>query len=370
MALVEYDLFGQKRDKVQTAIDRLRAFEPEEGYFLAFSGGKDSQCIYHLAKMAGVKFDAHYQVTSVDPPELVQFIKEQYPDVHRDIPHDKDGKPVTMWSLIAQHTIPPTRKARYCCAQLKEISGAGRIIVTGVRWAESVRRRKLHGVVSVKTKDKKLIKKALDTVDGSALNERGGLIMNDDNDEARRMVEHCFRTKRTMVNPIVDWTDDDVWDFLNDVAKVPHCKLYDPPYNDKRLGCIGCPMAGEKKRLADFERYPQYKAAYIMAFEKMIANHPGEIRVLNERIPMGRNGRGDVRLVALGQQKQNLREKSPPQSIRSKLHLPAVERKQLQAEKAFGELMMFWWLEPTKEKREEYRKASEILIAEYQRKKG
>jgi phosphoadenosine phosphosulfate reductase len=292
MALIEYDLFGQKRDKVQTAIDRLRAFEPEEGYFLAFSGGKDSQCIYHLAKMAGVKFDAHYQVTSVDPPELVQFIKAQFPDVHRDIPHDKDGKPVTMWSLIAQHTIPPTRKARYCCAQLKEISGVGRVIVTGVRWAESARRRKLHGVVNVKTKDKKLIKKALDTVDGSALNERGGLIMNDDNDETRRMVEHCFRTKRTMVNPIVDWTDDDVWEFLNDVAKVPHCKLYDPPYNDKRLGCIGCPMAGEKKRLADFERYPKYKAAYIMAFEKMIANHPGEIRVLNKRIPMDEMGGG------------------------------------------------------------------------------
>lgn len=104
MSLIEYDLFGQKRDKVQTAIDRLRAFEPKDGYFLAFSGGKDSQCIYHLAKMAGVKFDAHYHVTSVDPPELVQFIKAQYPDVHRDIPHDKDGKPVTMWSLIAQHT--------------------------------------------------------------------------------------------------------------------------------------------------------------------------------------------------------------------------------------------------------------------------
>ena len=65
-----------------------------------------------------------------------------------------------------------------------------------------------------------------------------------------------------------------------------------PPYNDKRLGCIGCPMAGEKKRLADFERYPKYKAAYIMAFEKMIANHPGEIRVLNKRIPMDEMGGG------------------------------------------------------------------------------
>lgn len=121
MALVEYDLFGQKRDKVQTAIDRLRTFEPKDGYFLAFSGGKDSQCIYHLAKMAGVKFDAHYQVTSVDPPELVQFIKAQYPDVHRDIPHDKDGNPVTMWSLIAQHTIPPTRKCATVAQNSKKL---------------------------------------------------------------------------------------------------------------------------------------------------------------------------------------------------------------------------------------------------------
>ena len=60
MALVTYDLMGNKRDKVQEAINRFKAFVPEDGYYLAFSGGKDSQCIYHLAKMAGVKFDAHY----------------------------------------------------------------------------------------------------------------------------------------------------------------------------------------------------------------------------------------------------------------------------------------------------------------------
>ncbi len=285
MALVEYDLFGEKRDKVKTAIDRLRTFEPKEGYFLAFSGGKDSQCIYHLAKMAGVKFDAHYHVTSVDPPELVQFIKAQYPDVHRDIPHDKNGKPVTMWNLIEQKTIPPLRQYRYCCAYLKEVAGTGRIVVTGVRWAESAKRKNLHGIVNIKTEDKKFIGRALD-VKGASLNIRGGLIMNDDNDEARRMVEHCFRIKKTMVNPIVDWTDDDVWEFLNDVAKVPHCKLYDSPYNQKRLGCIGCPMAGQKRMIADFERYPKYKAAYIKAFDKMIANHPENyILVAGKRIP-------------------------------------------------------------------------------------
>ena len=72
---------GQLLDKVEMAIKRLQAFCPEEGYYVAFSGGKDSQCAYHLCEMAGVKFDAHYCVTSIDPPELVRFIKKNYPDV-------------------------------------------------------------------------------------------------------------------------------------------------------------------------------------------------------------------------------------------------------------------------------------------------
>ena len=101
------------------------------------------------------------------------------------------------------------------------------------------------------------------------------------------MVEHCFRTKKTMVNPIVDWTDDDVWEFLNEVAKVSHCKLYDPPYSKKRLGCIGCPMAGKKGMISDFEQYPKYKAAYIKAFDKMIGNHLGNsVDILDKRIPV------------------------------------------------------------------------------------
>lgn len=135
MALVEDTLFGHE-DKVQKAIDRLRAFEPPEGYYLAFSGGKDSQTIYHLAKMAGVKFDAHYSVTSIDPPELMRFIKREYPDVDWEYHYWNDGKPEhylpdgrprikTMWNLIADHTIPPTRQARYCCADLKEVGGVG-----------------------------------------------------------------------------------------------------------------------------------------------------------------------------------------------------------------------------------------------------
>lgn len=154
--LGQIDIFG--KTKLQKTIDRIKAFEPEEGYYLAFSGGKDSQCIYHLAKMAGVKFDAHYRVTSVDPPELVRFIKEQYPDVSREIPKDKDGKPITMWSLIASKTMPPTRLTRYCCKELKESGGVGRVTITGVRWAESKKRRENQGLVTIQNKPKSTMK--------------------------------------------------------------------------------------------------------------------------------------------------------------------------------------------------------------------
>lgn len=140
---------GRIRDKVQASIDILKLFEPPEGYYLAFSGGKDSQCVYHLAKMAGVKFDAHYAVTSVDPPELVRFIKDNYPDVEMKIPHDHDGNPITMWNLIPKRMMPPTRIARYCCEKLKESSGKYRITLTGVRKAESVNRSKNQGIVTM-----------------------------------------------------------------------------------------------------------------------------------------------------------------------------------------------------------------------------
>ena len=108
--------------------------------------------------------------------------------------------------------------------------------MTGVRWAESIRRKKLHGMVSTMVKG----------TAGEMTNDRGNIILNDDNDENRRMVEHCYRTSKVLVNPIVDWTDEDVWEVLNHVAKVPHCCLYDEGYT--RIGCIGCPMATPRER--------------------------------------------------------------------------------------------------------------------------
>lgn len=124
---------------------------------------------------------------------------------------------------FAHNTIPPTRLRRYCCADLKECNGQGRIVVTGVRWAESVRRKNLHGVVNIRGRIKTTRKLADKVAANYRVPEKAQdtIVMNDDNDPARRMVEHCYRTQKTMLNPIVDWTDEDVWEYLNNIAQVP-----------------------------------------------------------------------------------------------------------------------------------------------------
>ena len=253
---------GSIHDKVEMAIRRLRTFEPPDGYYVAFSGGKDSQCIYHLCQMAGVTFDAHYAVTTVDPPELVQFIKEHYPDAWEG--RHRSGE--TMWSLLPKKRMPPTRLVRYCCEELKETGGEGRVTVTGVRWAESHNRSANQGVVTMPNASKRIKTIVQGVAPNFTQTARGGVVLNDDNDESRRAVEHCYRTSKTLLNPIVDWEDEDVWQFLNE-NKIPHCCLYDEGM--KRLGCIGCPMSTKSKQ--EFERWPKYRAMYARAFEKMIA---------------------------------------------------------------------------------------------------
>lgn len=250
---------SELNEKVQSSIQRMKAFEPPEGYLLAFSGGKDSVVLKALADMSGVKYTAHYNVTSVDPPELVRFIREQYPDVVWEYPRYSDGKRITMWNLIPRKYLPPTRVVRYCCSNLKEFFGVGRYTLTGVRWAESSRRAAAHGLLTMPNARPKT------TPDGFERSKRGGIILNNDNEDARRVLETCYAKQKKMVNPIVDWEDSDIWEFIK-AENVPYCGLYDEGF--KRLGCIGCPMAGKHRKI-EFDRWPRYKQLYLNAFARM-----------------------------------------------------------------------------------------------------
>lgn len=254
-------------EKERIAIERLKAFEPDEPYHLCYSGGKDSDVIRILAQLANVKHELHHNLTSVDAPETVRYVKS-IPDMHIDIPHDKDGNRVSMWSLIVKKGIPPTRLIRYCCSELKEKGGEGKLKITGVRAAESVARKKNAGMVKILGKPKTTQKTAEGFGAEYETPSKGGIVMNMDNSSTRRLVEHCYRTTSTMINPIIDWTDDDVWTFLHHYGCASN-PLYQ--CGKSRIGCIGCPMQSNKKRLQEFEKYPKYKQLYISAFDKMLS---------------------------------------------------------------------------------------------------
>lgn len=215
--LKEYGLFENK-DNVKMAIERLKHFEPSNGYYLAFSGGKDSIVIKELANMAGVKYDAHYNLTTIDPPELVYFIREY----HKDIIIDKPEIPF-LSRMIKKGF--PRRQSRWCCEEYKECGGIGRFVITGIRKAESNNRKN------------------------------------------RRMVEVCFRdnTKKFM-NVIIDWKDGDVWEFIRKY-KIPYCKLYDEGW--KRIGCLFCPCTTKINRIREVELYPRFVKQFIRSFEKL-----------------------------------------------------------------------------------------------------
>lgn len=214
--------------------------------------------------MAGVRHEIRHNLTTVDAPETVQYVKS-IPGVIINRPQ------MTMWELIVSKKMPPTRLARYCCNYFKEAGGKGMVKITGVRWAESLRRKQTAGLVRIIGKPKSTQKKAQEENANFHITRQGGLVLNDDNDESRRVVEQCYRTTSTMVNPIVDWDDNEVWEFLRHYGCESN-PLYQCGY--KRIGCIGCPMAGKKERVAEFAAYPTYYRAYIRAFDKMLENMP------------------------------------------------------------------------------------------------
>jgi phosphoadenosine phosphosulfate reductase len=220
--LIENTLFGIC-DKIKTAITCIQDIEHQalamsnDGYFLADSGGKDSSVVRDLIRKAEAKHTANYNFTTVDPPELVRFIRQCHPDTVISRPEK------TMYQLIIQKMMPPTRKMRYCCAHLKERGGKKHIIITGVRALESQRRSK------------------------------------------RRLIETCLRdSKKIYFNPIIDWSTEEVWEYIR-LNNIPYCSLYDEGFT--RLGCVGCPLTNRVQREKEFMRWPHYERMYRRAFD-------------------------------------------------------------------------------------------------------
>lgn len=262
------------KQKESEAIERLKQYAPpdNEKYWICYSGGKDSDCIRILAELAGVPHEIHHNLTTVDAPETVQYIKT-IPGCIIDKSHYEDGRPKTMWNLIQKKLVPPTRIMRYCCSELKEHGGKGRLKVTGVRWAESVARKERAGVVNVLGKPRNTEKRLLRLgFTNYRINKQGGIILNaqsGDNDSTRYIDDFmhvCYQDRSITVNPIVDWEDSDVWEFLHHYGCASN-PLYQ--CGDKRIGCIGCPLSTAKNMKRDFKRYPKYKENYINAFDKM-----------------------------------------------------------------------------------------------------
>lgn len=248
-------------DKERIAIERLKEASAmslhyyQQPLIITDSGGKDSSVCKELALRSGIPFEVMHNHTTADAPETVRFIRgeaKRFEDMgikYTIIMPTYKGQRVSMWSLIPIKLMPPTRLTRYCCSVLKEQGGAERMLCTGVRWAESVSRKTGRGIY--------------ETIGSTKATK---IMLNNDNDDKRLLFENCKLRAKRVVNPIVDWTDNDVWDFLHDANK-PINPLYDEGF--RRVGCIGCPMAG-KGRTKEFVRWPKYRQMYIKAFGNML----------------------------------------------------------------------------------------------------
>ncbi len=194
---------------------------------VAFSGGKDSQTVYHLAEAAGVDFEAVYSATTIDPPEVVRFIKQHYPMVRFLVPK------LSFWQLVENIRMLPKRNMRYCCSILKEQTLPGRVTLTGVRREESAKRAKRQ-ILDINKKPRQF----------------------DEFERSDKIDVQCFGNgkEKITVNPILDWTETDVWQYLNNVVNVAHCELYDQ--GRRRVGCLFCPMKARKEVVDDMQRYP------------------------------------------------------------------------------------------------------------------
>ena len=241
--------------------EKLAMMYSEDGFWVGFSGGKDSQALLHLVQLADVKHEAFFSPTSVDPPEVIRFIRQNYPEVT----FTKLKR--SIYDVFREKKVLPSMRMRWCCAEFKEHGGEGQVTLVGVRKAESTKRAKRKVVEvpghkfsgdfeqfeqwSEERKAKKLKKLQKDT-------------QFDQFSEHKEQMVTCVGGKdKIVISPILDWSDRDVWEFLNDVLRVPHCCLYDE--GQHRIGCIICPMSTTRNQIAQAKRWPHVKEKWIKA---------------------------------------------------------------------------------------------------------
>lgn len=264
-------------DKIRTAAEISQAFYGKP-LIITYSGGKDSDVLLHLAIRSGIKFEVVNSHTTLDAPQTVYHIRKTKDYLETlgikmtIIYPEKDGKRTSMWELIEDKGLPPTRIIRYCCRILKETSIPNRLIALGVRREESSQRRTREDF-EIRGDSKKDVKRfslahTKDVFDDSKkVASELGLSITDVTAYDCTLIKSAKEQKDIMVNPIIDWTFSDVWQFINEY-KIPYNPLYDMGY--ERVGCIGCPMASYKQKCKQFHDFPAYKRNYIAAFDRLL----------------------------------------------------------------------------------------------------
>lgn len=219
------------------------ALNPEEGYYVGFSGGKDSQVMYDLVKRAGVKHVAKYSVTSNDPPENIYFIRKYYPEVVFQH-HERN-----FFKLMEVKGLP-TVFHRFCCERLKENIGAGSVCLTGVRREESAKRAKYSEVNIYSRRKEHQDRTKKRTLDDIMQNEH-----------------RCIKGKdKVMLYPILEWTAEEVWQYVRDYG-LPVNPCY---ARSGRVGCMFCPFS-RREELEYYEKtYPGFRKLFLRSLQRYL----------------------------------------------------------------------------------------------------
>lgn len=197
---------------------------------VCYSGGKDSDVILELTRMAGVKYRAIYKNTTIDPPGTIKHVQDNNVEIIR--PKE------TFYQLMCRKGFP-SRTVRFCCDVLKEYKILDYTIV-GVRADESRKRQELY-------------------------TEPEMCRVYNNKDEVHQFV------------PIRDWTINEVNEFIKERGIRCAPVYYDEQgvfHPERRLGCMCCPLASMNKRLEDFKKYPNMIKMYCRAGSIYRKNHP------------------------------------------------------------------------------------------------